>query len=140
MRPSEYSSLIEALGELRDEMGAEEALVVDAHGLLWACSSSLMKADALLRLETELNHVFDSLPKPLSRGGKISGAMPTLAGHSFFRSFAGIYLLGAWFAQPFAEASIRALVKRALPRIEALTLALPPPDPEQGSGAGALKA
>ena len=42
--------------------------------------------------------------------------------------------------EPFAETNIRALVKRALPRIEALTLALPPLDPEDGRGVGALKA
>ena len=140
MLPQEYTDLINALCTLRDEIGAEQALVVDARGIVWACSGEVLNSDEEKRLGAELTQMFDSLTKPLNRGGKITGAMPTVAGHSFFRSFAGIYMIGAWLPEPFAETTIRAMVKRALPRIEALTLALPPPDPEDGRGVGALKA
>jgi hypothetical protein len=41
-------------------------------------------------------------------------------------SFAGIYAVIVWFAGPFEPDMIRAKLRRALPEIEALTLAMPP--------------
>jgi hypothetical protein len=54
-------------------------------------------------------------------------------------SFAEIYVLVVWFDRAFETALIRARIRRALPEIEALTLALPPSD-DPGSDAGAKKA
>ena len=41
-------------------------------------------------------------------------------------SFAGIYAVVVWFDRAFESALVRARIRRALPEIEALTLALPP--------------
>jgi hypothetical protein len=51
-------------------------------------------------------------------------------------SFAGVYVLLLWFAEAFSELAVRRAVHQALPAIEALTVALPPPDGlAVGSGA-----
>jgi hypothetical protein len=55
-------------------------------------------------------------------------------------SFASIYVLVMWFDGPFEAELARARLKRALPRIEALTLSLPPSGPETGEGAGKARA
>jgi hypothetical protein len=52
-------------------------------------------------------------------------------------SFAGIYVVVAWFDKPFESTLVRARIRRALPEIEALTLALPPsggPGSDQAAG------
>lgn len=55
-------------------------------------------------------------------------------------SFAGIYVLVVGFDGTFDPFRARARVREALPRIEALTLALPPPDgPAAGEGASKLR-
>jgi hypothetical protein len=41
-------------------------------------------------------------------------------------SFAGIYAVVVWFHAAFDPAVVRARIRRALPEIESLTLALPP--------------
>ena len=56
-------------------------------------------------------------------------------------SFASIYVLILWFDRAFDPFTARTQLRRALPRIEALTLALPPPfGPDAGSGAGKARA
>jgi hypothetical protein len=46
-----------------------------------------------------------------------------------------------WFGAPFELELVRARVRRSLDRIEALTLALPPPGgPDSDSGAGKMPA
>ncbi len=57
------------------------------------------------------------------------------------RSFAAIYVVVIWGdAGQFRESDARSGVQRALPRIEALTVSLPPPNPEPAEGAGKLRA
>ena len=53
-------------------------------------------------------------------------------------SFAGIYVLVAWFNEP-SDAYLA--IRQAIPRIEGLTLSLPPPDgPDATEGAGKARA
>ena len=52
-------------------------------------------------------------------------------------SFASIYVLVVWFDVAFEPELVRARIRRALPRIEALTLSLPPSGP--GTDEGAIK-
>ena len=56
-------------------------------------------------------------------------------------SFAGIYAVVVWFDRSFDASLVRARIRRALPEIEALTLALPPSGgPGFDEGAGKLRA
>jgi hypothetical protein len=69
----------------------------------------------------------------LRRGGRLSVANVDGDDRYIAESFAGIYVVVVWFEGPFELDLARARVRRAQPRIEALTLALPPPD---GPGTG----
>jgi hypothetical protein len=53
-------------------------------------------------------------------------------------SFASIYVVVVWFEKGFDPEVVRARMRRALPEIEALTLALPPPT-DPGADEGAVK-
>ncbi len=56
------------------------------------------------------------------------------------RSFASIYVLVLWLPPRADEPLVRVKVDEALPVIERLTVALPPPDPAPGEAAGKLRA
>jgi hypothetical protein len=45
-----------------------------------------------------------------------------------------------WISGAFDEARVWEAMERALPRIEGLTIALPPPNPDGAEGAGKLHA
>ncbi len=49
-------------------------------------------------------------------------------------SFAGIYAVVVWFDRPFEPPLVHARIRRSLPEIEALILALPPPGGSGGPG------
>lgn len=74
----------------------------------------------------------------LKRGGRLSVVRAVAPDRGYVaESFAAIYIVIVWFERSFDPFTTRRLVKAALPRIEALTLALPPPfGPDAGSGAG----
>ena len=56
-------------------------------------------------------------------------------------SFATIYVAVVWFDDPFNALSVHAAIRDALPRIEALTLALPTPSgPGAGEGVAKVRA
>jgi len=54
----------------------------------------------------------------------------------YLKSFAGIYVLAVDFEATFNAFIVRAAARRALPKIETLTLLLPPP---QGPGSGSAE-
>ena len=59
------------------------------------------------------------------------------------RSFASIYVLvvcGKQRSKKFDIVRVRDEIRRALPRIEALTVSLPPPNPSPAEGVGKLRA
>lgn len=58
----------------------------------------------------------------------------------FARSFANIYVLVVWISGPYDETTTRTEMQRSLPRVEALTVSLPPPSPEPAEGVGKQRA
>jgi len=67
--------------------------------------------------------------RPLRKGGHLHLLRSVEPPFAAAESFAGVYMVLLLFDEPFAAADVSALVRRALPEIEALTVALPPPDP-----------
>lgn len=123
----QWNQLAARLAALVQQAGAMNAVVMDAHNALW-CRASYLG-------EGEKQWVFELLARalplatgPLERGGRIDHVRCEVAPFWLARSFAGIYVLVLWFERPFADAWVRAIVRRALPDIEALTTSLPPPD------------
>jgi hypothetical protein len=133
--------LQDALRELVQRIGATDAVVLDESNCVW-CTSGLShdNLDAIKRLyerEVEKLHV------PLRRGGRLSVARSAESPANAYlaESFGGFYILALWFNGAFEPALARARVRRELPRIERLTLALPPPDgPDSASAAGRMRA
>jgi hypothetical protein len=75
-----------------------------------------------------------ALKTPLSRGGRLDRALiPSREDYGLFRTFSGVYVLLLRSLVPVDGASWPGAITEALPRIQALTLALPPPD---GPGSG----
>lgn len=57
----------------------------------------------------------------------------------FARGFASIYWLIAVFPKPFSELHVEARTIHALPHVERLVVSLPPTDPTEGAGRGAVR-
>jgi hypothetical protein len=127
-------------GELRRELevvaraaAAFNAYVVDAWGVAWCAASHfehIWPEDLaeLVRLAEECRRV------PVARGGKLDLALSGPKGHAYLRTYASCYVVVLRYAGPFDEAKAREAVSAALPRIESLTLRLPPPDGPGSSG------
>jgi hypothetical protein len=125
----EWQRLADALGDLSRESGATNGYVLDAWANLWCAGNDLYLGGESGPIMELTQAQLLSLPRPLNRGGRIDRAQ----GLTYFRSFAGIYVVVLRFQAPFDLAALRPVVTKALPRIEALTLALPPPE---GPGSG----
>jgi hypothetical protein len=128
----EWQRLASALAALAAECGAQNAYVLDAWANLW-CSAhaydrfggdvAMQVTDAQLR----------KLKVPLNRGGRLHAVTST----DYLRSFAGIYVVLLHFVEPFDADAMLTATDAALPRIETLTLLLPPPEgPGSGSAEG----
>ncbi|WP_437756922.1 hypothetical protein [Sorangium sp. So ce1389] len=138
----EWKALRDALRDLVARAGGRAAAVVDASGSLfctWPVEASVLPLAARF-LERELTE-----PRCLAlrRGGRLRAAHPAAPGEDSYlaTSFGGIYVLVLWFDGPFEPDFQKARLQRELPRIEALTAALPPPDgPQAGEGAAKQRA
>jgi hypothetical protein len=73
----------------------------------------------------------------LNRGGKLDTSLSGRMGHAYLLTYGSCYVLLLRFSGPFDVAKTREAVREALPRLEALTLRLPPPD---GPGADGSEA
>jgi hypothetical protein len=73
----------------------------------------------------------------LTRGGKLDTSLSGRTGHAYLRSYGSCYVLLLRFSGPFDVNKTREAVLDALPRLEALTIRLPPPD---GPGADGSEA
>ncbi len=124
----EWQRLADALGALAREVGASNGFVLDSVANLW-CSAKLYEGPDGDEVMDVAYDALTAMPIPLKRGGRID----RVAGQTYLRSFAGIYVLALRFTAAFDLARVRASAEQALPRIEALTLQLPPPD---GPGSG----
>lgn len=136
----EWSALATLLATLAQRVGASNACVTDAWGHLW-CRGHALSPDEQERVLTLARDVVERAPKPLPRGGRVdSGAFEDGRGW-YARSFAGVYVALIIFESPFDELSVRRVLPEFMPKIEALTIALPPPDgPEATSGAAKQRA
>ena len=128
----------ELASELRilvENAGATNAFVFDAWGIIW-CSATLTFGDDETRLYAQVPEVLGAVAPPLARGGKLDRIFAHDVSPMYCVSFAASYILGLWLSLEADEFRVRRLVKKALPRVEAMTLSLPPPNgPDASAGA-----
>ncbi len=132
MAPREHKLLTEELNRLAGEVYATNAFVFDAWGLVWCHAARPLGADEATLFE-QIRLVLTSTTPRLQSGGKIGRTWSNVTPNLHCRSFGGVYVLGLWVTSEFL---LRPAISRALHRVEALTLALPPPggrDPSSGA-------
>ena len=129
----QWQRLAAALGTLAAECGAANVYLLDAWANLWCAGQDPYDGSDNTRIMEFTHRQLAALRVPLNRGGRIDRAYP----NAYLRSFAGVYVIVVDLSGRFDVSLVRAAVGKALPNIEALTLALPPPDgPESGGAAG----
>jgi hypothetical protein len=128
-------ALRKALVDLATECDAACVAVIDDGNGLWCTSHGGFEeaADRFYRTEIALQ------PEVHLRRGKplhvVRDQPPDRA--YLAESFASIYVVIVFFDRAFEPFTARTQLRAALPRIEALTLSLPPPfGPDDGEGTG----
>jgi len=144
-----WAALSRALAGLCNALGATHAAIFDESCLMWCAyfaSPNASTEDLGERLEKDAMVVFERHVAPIKdqmrRGGsrlRVCRSGPALGDFYVVESFANIYVLAVWFAGRFPELPSIQHVRRELPRIEALTAALPPPDGPDADGAVAKR-
>lgn len=131
MLTREYLELGAELAHLVQRLAACDAFVFDAWALVWAVSRfpGIALRD---RMFSHAKHVLESTSPAFVSGATLDRLHDELEPPLYCRSFARVYVLGVWVPPGTDEHEVRGGVRVALPRIEALTLALPPP-PGHGS-------
>lgn len=155
----EWQALRRALDSLVAECeGAILAAVLCESNVLWCWSrptAHLRDRWSEVVCRTDVFHAGEvaSLRLPLRRGGRLSVArrrerlrlVPTAGSAPSWlvyaaESFASVYVLVVWFTDLTDPTAHTPALRAALPRIEALMVALPPPDgPGSGSGAALVR-
>jgi hypothetical protein len=142
-----WSKLSDVLTELVDACGGTFAAVVDEGNGLWSVARGKRSAatGAALRPEEAADRFYreEIAPRAMAmrRGGRLDLVRSEGEAHYVAESFASIYVLVVWFEGPFEAPLVRARLRHALPSIEALILALPPPSgPEVDAGARKVRA
>lgn len=126
------------LRDLTERARAMNAFVFDATGLVW-CSGWRPHGEGLDHLFAHVKAILESLEPPLQRGGKLDDLVLGEHRPMYCSSFAGMYVLGVWFETDTNLFVARRMIRDALPKIEAMTLSLPPPDgsdPSSGAQRG----
>jgi hypothetical protein len=125
-------------GELRllvTRTSSDDAWVLDAWGNVWCATRPVLEDQA--RIIKAVLAELEALKPPLQRGGRLDRVLGGAAACSYARSFATVYVLVVSFPGPVPKFVARQAIATALPRIEALTISLPPPDGSSpGSAAG----
>ncbi|WP_394845626.1 hypothetical protein LZC95_52425 [Pendulispora brunnea] len=125
----EWQVLHDCLADLAGACHARFAAVVDEGNGLWcvACTKGRSAgiaedyaADRFYRVEIAPH------AKEMRRGVHLS--IESRDGDDLYvaESFAALYMLVVWFDGPFEPELVHARLRRALPKVEALTLSLPP--------------
>jgi len=126
-----WMQLAEELAKLVVVTHGHNAYVLDAWGGSW-CAAHDFSEELPEPVTKLLEWAFARIEKPLTKGGAldlmISNTEASPMGHAYLCSFAAVRVLFLRFAGPFDPVIVRDSVRAALPRIEALTLALPSPD------------
>lgn len=126
---SEHALLCAKLAKLVDQAKASFATVIDDGGHLFAWSR-VLTPDELGRVGSYMDEALASTKdKPLRRGGRIRLFAYTPGRHYVAMSYAGIYVLLVAFDDTYALGPAMAHVRRELPEIEQMTVALPPDGP-----------
>ena len=131
-----WEGLASALRDLATAANATNAFVVNPSGLVW-CRAHQVPRDLYRMVMQETRNALARLTTPLARGGQLEHACADPENPAYFKSYAGVYVLVLWFAAPYQPLAVRKLVNEALPRIEELTLALPPTDGTPAEGVAA---
>ena len=129
-----WSALNSALSNLVAECEGVCASVIDDGNGLWCAShrgfdsaaDRYYREEIAARPEVQLN-----------RGTRLRVVRQVPPDHAYVaESFAAIYVVILWFDRAFDPFTARSRLRSAVPRIEALTLSLPPPfGPDAGIGA-----
>jgi hypothetical protein len=131
----EFRELCATLERVTLASGSANAVVLDAWYEFWCRARVLSFHDQDLVISI-LRRALASADKPLQQGGRIHWTDTEGDPPSFAVSFAGVYVLVLWFGEAYSELAVRRAVHQALPAIEALMIALPPPQGlAVGSGA-----
>lgn len=131
-------ALHEALCALVTETNGRAAAVLDEGNGLWCITDTGFEQAADRFYREEIASGGPEGAVKLTRGSGLSLVRQKAEGRAFVaESFASIYVVVVWFERDFDPFTARRVVREALPRIEALTLSLPPPfGPDAGEGAG----
>jgi hypothetical protein len=134
---TEWQELERELADVTKSARAFNTHVFDAWDNLW-CSARggwQMRRDDL----ADFVHVAVARARtsPLARGGVLDTTLTGRMGHAYLRTFGSCYVLLLRFSGPFHAAVARSVVALALPRVELLTLRLPPSGGPGNSGAEA---
>lgn len=133
---SELQALTHALAELVRECGATLGAIVDESSVVWCTVPASADAEETVA-EFFRTEVAPNI-KALLHGHRLSIHRATGPRRYVAESFAALYVVVLWLEEEFDTELVRARIRLALPRIEALTLAVPPFDGPDGSG-GAQK-
>lgn len=132
----ELEALTLALAELVRDCAGTLGAIVDESSVVWctvpASAASRATVDDFFRTEIAPNI------KSLLHGHRLSIHQASGPHRYVAESFAALYVIAIWLEAEFDTEFVRARIRLALPRIEALTLAVPPFDGPEGSG-GAQK-
>jgi hypothetical protein len=131
-----HKQLAVALRDLVDASGGYFAAVVDEGNGLWCIAPPTRGGDQA----ADRFYRFEIAPRAraMRRGARLSVRKLSGGERYIAESFAAIYVVVVWFSDEFAVDVAGDLLRRALPKIEALTLALPPHD-GPGADGGARK-
>ena len=132
-RPSpELGALTLALAELVRDCAATLGAIVDESSVVWctvpASATAQGVVDDFFRTEVAPNI------KALLHGQRLSIHQASGPHRYVAESFAALYVIAVWLEEEFDTEFVRARIRLALPRLEALILAVPPFDGPEGSG------
>jgi hypothetical protein len=130
---SEWQALRRELQILANTTSAFNAYVVDAWGVAW-CAARYFESIYPEDLATLVHLAEERRRVRVTYGGKLDTALSGPRGHAYVRTYASCYVVLLRYAGPFDETKAREATTAALPRLEALTLRLPPPDGPGSSG------
>lgn len=142
-----WVKLYGALSSLAVECEGKFAFVIDVGNGLWCVGLPDAYGNARWSTTPRQDRAADRFYRDemtprlsaIRRGSRMDVAKVDGDDRYYACSFAGIYVVVVWFDRAFDPVVARAMVRRALPEIESLTLALPP-STGPGCDAGAMKA
>jgi len=134
----ELEALTRALAELVRDCGATLGAIVDESSVVWCIAPETASAQAKETVDGFFRTEVAPHIKELLHGHRLS-IHRAFGPHRYVaESFAALYVIALWLEEEFDTDFVRARIRLALPKIEALTLAVPPFDGPDGSG-GAQK-